>query len=88
LSGGERATGEDEAMKVWVDQDLCTGDGLCVDVCPSMFVLEGGISYVRSPGGASRLVAGASGAAHVPDGLVDGVLDAAEECPGECIFVE
>ncbi|MBL6619720.1 MAG: 4Fe-4S binding protein, partial [Ilumatobacteraceae bacterium] len=23
------------AMRVWIDQDLCTGDGLCVDHCPS-----------------------------------------------------
>ena len=35
-------------FKVWVDQDLCTGDGLCVDHCPEVFViLEDGISYVH-----------------------------------------
>ncbi|TML19869.1 MAG: ferredoxin [Actinobacteria bacterium] len=35
-------------MKVWIDQDLCTGDGLCTDHCPEVFVLlEDGISYVR-----------------------------------------
>ena len=35
-------------MRVWVDQDLCTGDGLCVDHCPEVFVLlEDGISYVH-----------------------------------------
>lgn len=21
-------------MRVWIDQDLCTGDGLCTDHCP------------------------------------------------------
>ena len=35
-------------MRVWIDQDLCTGDGLCIDHCPEVFVLlEDGISYVR-----------------------------------------
>ncbi|MGA1035877.1 MAG: ferredoxin, partial [Ilumatobacteraceae bacterium] len=26
-------------MRVWIDQDLCTGDGLCVDHCPDVFTL-------------------------------------------------
>lgn len=47
-------------MRVWIDADLCTGDGLCTDHCPEVFVLlEDGISYVRDgewvgndPGGA------------------------------------
>ncbi|MFV0308359.1 MAG: ferredoxin, partial [Desertimonas sp.] len=39
-------------MRVWIDQDLCTGDGLCVDHCPDVFVqLEDGIAYVRDPSG-------------------------------------
>ena len=46
------------------DQDLCTGDGLCTDHCPELFVLlEDGISYVRygdfvgnDPGGAESSV--------------------------------
>ena len=25
-------------MRVWIDQDLCTGDGLCLDHCPDVFV--------------------------------------------------
>src|SRR3954471_16456779 len=24
-------------MKVWIDQDLCTGDGLCTDHAPDVF---------------------------------------------------
>ena len=37
-------------LHVWVDQDLCTGDGLCTDHCPELFVLlEDGISYVIGP---------------------------------------
>ena len=35
-------------MQVWIDQDCCTGAGLCVDRCPDLFiVLEDGIGYVR-----------------------------------------
>jgi len=36
---------------VWIDQDLCTGDGLCVDHCPEVFVqLDDGIAYVVENG--------------------------------------
>ena len=49
---------------MWIDQDLCTGDGLCTDHCPEIFViLEDGIAYVRDgmdigndPGGAGSMV--------------------------------
>ena len=27
--------------KVWIDQDLCTGDGLCAEICPGVFVAGG-----------------------------------------------
>ena len=38
-------------MRVWIDQDLCTGDGLCLDHCPDAFVqLEDGIAYVAEAG--------------------------------------
>ncbi|MET0909954.1 MAG: ferredoxin, partial [Ilumatobacteraceae bacterium] len=23
---------------VWIDQDLCTGDGICSEICPDVFV--------------------------------------------------
>lgn len=37
-------------MRVWIDQDLCTGDGVCTDHCPEVFrLLEDGRSYVREP---------------------------------------
>ena len=36
------------AMRVWIDQDCCTGAGLCVDDCPELFVvLVDGIGCVR-----------------------------------------
>ena len=38
-------------MRVWIDQDCCTGAGLCVDRCPDLFiVLDDGIGYVREAG--------------------------------------
>ena len=27
-------------MKVWIDQDLCTGDGLCEEIAPAVFTLD------------------------------------------------
>lgn len=75
-------------MKVWIDQSLCTGDGLCEEICPQIFsLLDDGLAYVREgervlsdPGGDSSL-------ANVPEALEDAVREAAEECPGECIFL-
>ena len=33
-------------LRVWIDQDLCTGDGLCTDHAPAVFtILEDGIAY-------------------------------------------
>ena len=26
------------ALMVWIDQDLCTGDGICSEICPDVFV--------------------------------------------------
>jgi ferredoxin len=77
-------------LKVWIDQDLCTGDGLCTDHCPEIFVLlEDGISYVVGPDGEPcNDPGGAESMASVPDALVANVVAAAEECPGECIFLE
>ena len=74
-------------MKVWVDQDLCTGDGLCEELCPTVFIMQSGLSYVQDargpmmPGGSASMV-------FIGHGVAGAVFDAAEECPGECIFVE
>ena len=35
-------------MKVWIDQDLCTGDGLCEEIAPTVFtLLDDGLAYVK-----------------------------------------
>jgi len=75
-------------MKVWIDQDLCTGDGLCEEIAPSVFtLLDDGLAYVVE-NGKTMTEPGAASLAEVPDAMVDATIESAEECPGECIFLE
>ena len=38
-------------MKVWIDQDACTGDGLCAEICPDVFEMhDDGLAYVKEIG--------------------------------------
>ena len=75
-------------MKVWIDQDLCTGDGLCTEIAPDVFIMQDdGLAYVKegstimdNPGGSTQV-------AIVPKGLESAVRESCEECPGECIFI-
>jgi len=86
------------AVNVWIDQDLCTGDGICVEICPSLFEMnDDGLAYVKEAswsdrfgpsGGTEPALAGGTGTAAVPDNQIDDAIDAAEECPGECIFFD
>ncbi|MDP9100586.1 MAG: ferredoxin [Actinomycetota bacterium] len=76
----------DDELLVRVDQDLCTGDGLCVQYAPEVFEFDvDGLAYVKGEGGELLLTAGASGP--VPAALALDVIDSAKECPGECIYV-
>ena len=76
-------------MRVWIDQDLCTGDGLCTDHAPEVFMLlEDGIAYVKQHGRPLNDPGGSGSLAVVPSGLTTSVIHAAEDCPGECIFIE
>ncbi|MCB0979035.1 MAG: ferredoxin [Acidimicrobiaceae bacterium] len=76
-------------MRVWIDQDLCTGDGLCVDHCHDVFVLlEDGIAYVAEDGRVLNDPGGSGSLADVPPRHVPAVINAASACPGECIFIE
>ena len=77
-------------MKVWIDQDLCTGDGLCEEIAPAVFtLLDDGLAYVKeADGNVMNEPGGSAGMAVVPDDLEDAVVEASEECPGECIFIE
>ena len=76
-------------MRVWIDQDLCTGDGLCLDHAPDVFVqLEDGIAYVAEEGVALNDPGGSGSLAWVTERNYQAVVDAADTCPGECIFIE
>jgi ferredoxin len=48
------------------------------------YVKEGDKIYADAVGNPQ----GAEGLASFPDSLIDDVLESAEECPGECIFIE
>jgi len=76
-------------MKVWIDQDLCTGDGLCEEIAPAVFtLLDDGLAYVKDEDTVHNDPGGSAGMAVVPDDLEDAVTEAAAEGPGECIFIE
>ena len=61
------------------------------------FGLDDGLYYVKEAAdnfGAEKLFdgeanpAGAEGMARIPEGGLERVIESAEECPGECIFIE
>ena len=38
-----------ESLQVWIDQELCTGDGLCVQYAPEVFEFDiDGLAYVKN----------------------------------------
>jgi ferredoxin len=79
---------EDRAdeLQVWIDQDLCTGDGLCVQYAPEVFEFDiDGLAYVKNDAG--DLLAAPGERASVPAGLRLDVISSAKECPGDCIHV-
>jgi len=87
---------------VWIDGDACMGAGTCSQIAPQVFHQRGdgmwavkeeaahfGETVVFDGGNApGHGPEGVNGRARVPDSLLQAVIDAAEECPGECIFVE
>jgi ferredoxin len=76
-----------EALRVWIDQDLCTGDGLCVQYAPEVFEFDvDGLAYVKDTSG--ELLAAPGVRTDVPDNLRLDVISSAKECPGDCIHVE
>ena len=75
-----------EQLQVWIDQDLCTGDGLCVQYAPEVFEFDiDGLAYVKD--GEDELLTAPRARAEVPTRLRLDVINSAKECPGECIHV-
>ncbi|MGB2768096.1 MAG: ferredoxin [Candidatus Zixiibacteriota bacterium] len=61
-------------MKVKIDPDLCTGDEICVQMCPEVFEMEGDKAIVIKE--------------EVPEDLQDSVREATDSCPSEAIIIE
>ena len=67
-------------MKVWIDQDLCTGDGLCEEIAPDVFtLLDDGLAYVKEGdkvfAEAKGNPQGAEGLANIPDGMLEATIE-------------
>ncbi len=76
-----------ESLRVWIDQDQCTGDGLCVQYAPEVFEFDiDGLAYVKN-GPSDDLLSAPGARADVPDSLRLDVINSAKECPGDCIHV-
>ncbi len=61
-------------MKITVDADLCTGCGLCVDICPEVFEMKDDLSVVKTSA--------------VSGDVADKVKESQEVCPVEAIIIE
>ena len=61
-------------MKVRVDSDLCTGEELCVQVCPQIFEMQGDKAVAKIN--------------DVPPDLADCCKDATDSCPSAAIIIE
>ncbi len=60
--------------KIKVDEELCTGCGICADICPEVFEMQDDLSVVKT--------SEASGE------IADKVKEAQESCPTEAITSE
>ncbi|RRR98694.1 ferredoxin [Glycomyces terrestris] len=73
-------------LEVSIDQDACTGDGLCVQYAPTVFEFDiDGLAYVKDTDGELLTTPGSQ--VRVPEHLRLEIVNAAHDCPGECIYV-
>jgi ferredoxin len=76
-------------MKVWIDQELCTGAAMCEDEVPDVFhMADDGLAYVKEDGSVLDEPGGEGSKATVPAEHEEAVREMVGDCPGECIFVE
>ena len=60
-------------MKATVDKSLCVGCGLCSDICPEVFEMDGDQAVAKVD--------------KVPAGAEDACREAARQCPTEAIKI-
>lgn len=66
----QEAAVDGEALEVWIDQDLCTGDGICAQYAPEVFELDiDGLAYVK--GADDELLQAPGVAVRTGDGICD-----------------
>jgi len=62
--------------RVWIDQDLCTGDGICVQEARDVFEFDiDGLAYVKNADG--ELLTATAAQTDVPAGALVEVVEAA-----------
>jgi ferredoxin len=61
-------------MKVVIDDDVCTGCGLCAETCPEVFELTNDAASVIG--------------SEVPEDSMDNCRQAVEDCPVEAITIQ
>jgi ferredoxin len=61
-------------MKAVVNEELCTGCGLCVSTCPEVFEMSGDVAKAKGDS--------------VPEEAADSAKEAAQNCPVEAISIE
>lgn len=91
-----------ELPTVWIDPSECMGAGTCEDIAPEIFKPTGDglwvVAETRPHFSHTVVFDGSTAPGHGPDGiagqarvplaLLDDVIAAAEECPGQCIHIE
>lgn len=75
-------------MNVSIDMDQCTSSGLCEVIAPDVFLIapDGLAHLVDEPDAIA--VEGSLVTCAVKAGREDAVREAADQCPGECIFIQ
>ncbi len=61
-------------MKVKIDPELCTGDEICVQLCPEVFEMQEDKAVVIMD--------------DIPEDLQDSVREAVDSCPSEAISIQ
>ena len=61
-------------MRAWIDEDACSGCGLCVEICPEVFEMDGDIARVKG--------------IEVPEDEEERAEEAADGCPVEAISLD